>query len=100
MGDAMSRAARHAATIGAAATLALLPLGIVAANAGPGDASTLQLAQAGGPGAPPASQPGGNTGRETADLERQLKNTAPQGPHVDPPAHTLRRSRPPPDPPE
>src|SRR5262249_61257210 len=90
MGDAMSRAGAHAARMGAAATLALLPLGIVAANAGPGDASTLQLAQAGGRGAPPASQPGGNADREIADLKRQLKITPQQEPQFNAFAEAMR----------
>src|SRR5262249_60279983 len=90
MGDAMSRAGAHAARMGAAATLALLPLGIVAANAGPGDASTLQLAQAGGRGAPAGPQTGGNADREIADLKRQLKITPQQEPQFNAFAEAMR----------
>ena len=91
MVDAMSRAARHAATIGVAATLALLPLGIVAAKAGTGDASTLQLAQAGpGRGAPAGPQTGGNADREIADLKRQLKITPQQEPQFNAFAEAMR----------
>jgi hypothetical protein len=95
MFDAMERAARRAATIGVAATLILLPLGISAATAAAGDGATLQLAQA-GPGrggAAPAPQGGGaDIERQISDLKRQLKITPQQEPQFNAFAEVMRNN--------
>jgi len=93
MVDAMSRAACHAATIGIAATLVLLPLGVVMAKAGTGDGATLQLAQAGPGRGGAASQAGGSdTDRQIADLKKQLKITPQQEPQFNAFAEVMRNN--------
>lgn len=92
MVDAMSRTARHAAVIGIAGALALLPVGVVSAQAG--DSAALQLAQAGpggGRAAPPAPQAGGgDVDRQMADLKKQLKITPQQEPQFNAFAEVMR----------
>lgn len=92
MADMIRRAARHAAEIGVAVALIVLPLGTVSAQARVGDGPTLQLAQ-GGPGrggAAPGQQPGG--GDATADLKRQLKITPQQEPQFNAFAEAMRNN--------
>jgi primosomal protein N' len=91
MVDAMRWAARHAALIGVAGALAMLPPGVASAQASGG--AVLQLAQAGpgSRGAPAAPQAGGSdTDRQVADLKKQLKITPQQEPQFNAFAEVMR----------
>src|SRR2546423_13127653 len=91
MVDAMRWAARHGALIGVAGALAMLPPGVVSAQASGG--AVLQLAQAGpgSRGAPAAPQAGGSdVDRQIADLKKQLKITPQQEPQFNAFAEVMR----------
>ena len=93
MVDAMRWAARHGALIGVAGALAMLPPGVVSAQASGG--AVLQLAQAGpgSRGAPAAPQAGGSdTDRQVADLKKQLKITPQQEPQFNAFAEVMRNN--------
>jgi periplasmic protein CpxP/Spy len=92
MFDAISRAARNAAVIGMVGALAMLPLGVVPAQAGAGDGASLQLAQA-GPGRGGAAPAGGSdVDRQIADLKKQLKITPQQEPQFNAFADVMRNN--------
>ncbi len=92
MVDAMRRAARHGALIGVAGALAMLPPGVVSAQASGG--AVLQLAQAGpgSRGAPAAQSGGSDVDRQVADLKKQLKITPQQEPQFNAFAEVMRKN--------
>jgi periplasmic protein CpxP/Spy len=92
MVDAMRWAARHGALIGVAGALAMLPPGVVSAQASGG--AVLQLAQAGpgSRGAPAAQSGGSDVDRQVADLKKQLKITPQQEPQFNAFAEVMRNN--------
>ena len=91
MVDAMRRAARHGALIGVAGALAMLPPGVVSAQASGG--AVLQLPQAGPGSRGAAAQSGGSdVDRQVADLKKQLKITPQQEPQFNAFAEVMRKN--------